>query len=251
MLVFVFDSSFEGLLTAIYESYYQKHPYFRIETQEEHITSFLEDELFIDTDSQKAQRVSTAIRSKISDAALDYAYTASLSELPGISNEISLYIRKGFSIGASINSYLTDPSVMAVHKASSKVTFETHRLTGLVRFKRLKSSIYYSSIEPDGNVLTMLAPHFAERLKDQKWVIHDLKRNLAVIYDTKKWVVETIHPQQRELANPTGLSDVDSDYEQLWKLYFKHISIESRRNLKLQKQFMPARYWLHLTEKRF
>lgn len=57
-----------------------------------------------------------------------------------------------------------------------KVSRESHRMLGLIRFRNLPEDIYYAPIKPDFNILTILAPHFARRLPSQKWVIHDKKK---------------------------------------------------------------------------
>ena len=38
-------------------------------------------------------------------------------------------------------------------------------------------------------------------------------------------------------------------FKQLWKTYFKAISIRERLNPRKQRNDMPVRYWKHLTEK--
>ena len=38
-------------------------------------------------------------------------------------------------------------------------------------------------------------------------------------------------------------------YQELWKGYFKAMTIKERINLKLQRQHLPKRYWKYLTEK--
>jgi len=37
-------------------------------------------------------------------------------------------------------------------------------------------------------------------------------------------------------------------FQEMWKSYHKAITIKERINPKLQKQFMPRRYWKYLTE---
>jgi len=37
--------------------------------------------------------------------------------------------------------------------------------------------------------------------------------------------------------------------QMLWKKYFKSMAIEERKNLKLQQQNMPKKYWKYLVEK--
>jgi len=38
-------------------------------------------------------------------------------------------------------------------------------------------------------------------------------------------------------------------FQDLWKEYFHNVSIEDRKNTKRQQQFLPKKYWKHLTEK--
>jgi probable DNA metabolism protein len=249
MICYIYDNSFEGLLTAIYDSFYKIQKPDSIIPMRDFQDNFIYENIIINTDIQKSNKVYASIKCKISDTALENAYNAYLSEIPDISTHIYNYLVFGWKIGKTLDMYLTDSRVIMVHKAVQKVLYENHRLTGLIRFKKIKGNIFYSSIEPDHNVLTLLAPHFSERFMDQKWIIHDLKRNLAAIYDKRKWILQTLYSKTKEPFNTSIIKETDMDFENLWKLYFKHISIESKRNIKLQKQHMPSRYWKHLTEK--
>jgi probable DNA metabolism protein len=107
----------------------------------------------------------------------------------------------------------------------------------------MEGDYYYAALEPDYNIISLLALHFSKRLSDQRWVIHDLKRKSAVVYDKEGWFLTSI-------AKPLNshLSTDEKDFQGLWKLYFKNIAIENRKNPRLQKQYMPVRYWAHLVE---
>jgi probable DNA metabolism protein len=43
-------------------------------------------------------------------------------------------------------------------------------------------------------------------------------------------------------------SDREMFYQALWKSYFKNIAIGERKNPRLQRQFIPRRYWKNLVE---
>ena len=45
------------------------------------------------------------------------------------------------------------------------------------------------------------------------------------------------------------LTGAETDYQELWKAYFKSVDIPERRNLKLHLQHVPKRYWKYLVEK--
>jgi len=46
------------------------------------------------------------------------------------------------------------------------------------------------------------------------------------------------------------LQEGEEFYQKLWKSYFTHINIQERKNLKLQRQHMPRRFWKYLPEMR-
>ena len=43
-------------------------------------------------------------------------------------------------------------------------------------------------------------------------------------------------------------SDSDKEFENLWSVFYKATDIEERKNLRLQRQMMPKRYWKHIFE---
>lgn len=243
-MYYVYDGSFEGLLTAIFESYYRKQQPARILCNSNLQHNLLEENIYILTDEEKASRVYNSIRDKISPEALKNVYYTYLSEQEDAGTWIYDYIRFGYKVGHKIDLYLTDDRVQNIHKTRKKVSFEAHRMLGLLRFKQINTDTYYAPISPDNNIVTLLAPHFSERLPDQNWVIHDTKRNIAAIFDKIEWYVTNININQFDIFYAGN-----DPYEQLWKQYFASIAIKNRINPKLQRQHMPARYWLYLVEK--
>jgi len=244
MLCYTYDGSFSGLLSAIYEIYYRHRiPQEIVPAGSSNLQLFVQQE-HIACDEGKASRVYEAIDSKISSRALRNAYCAYLSEHPQAGLWIFEYLRLGWKLGPRVDLHLTDERVHRVHKLRSKVKAEQHRLLGLVRFQRYQPDIYYSAIEPDHNVAELLAPHFASRLADQNWIIHDLRRDLAVVFNRREWVATGFTLKQK-----LELEVDEKYYQRLWKQYYDSIAITSRKNPRLQKQFMPERYWKHLVEK--
>ena len=64
------------------------------------------------------------------------------------------------------------------------------------------------------------------------------------MYNKNDWVVTNL--TEKELP---PLSNREKEIQEIWKKYFKHIAIKERKNSKLQKSFMPVRYWKYLVEK--
>ena len=243
ILIFIYDGSFEGMLTAIFEAYYQKLYPDKIQSSLNNQLSFVDNHVVIKTDSSKADRVYHSILNKISQEALELVYRVFLSNYEDKETLIYRYLRLGWKIGGRINLHLSDETVLTVHKVSQRVGLEAHRFTGFVRFRVLEGDIYYSSIEPDNNILELLAPHFAERYCNQKWIIHDLKRDQAVIHDMKEWRMLYEIPNLK-----LTYSEDEESYQKMWKEFFKTIAVETRSNPRQQKSFMPVRYWKNILE---
>lgn len=244
MLVYVYDGSFEGLLTAIYEAYYRKQSPGRLETKENLQFGLLDEFVYIETDETKSSRVYASIQDKISSEALDWVYHVYLSNEMQAGTYIYEYLKLGWKMGQKVNLNLSDDRVLRVYKIFQRVAFEVHRMMGFVRFRLAEGGIYYASISPDNNIIELLAPHFSERLADQKWILHDVGRGTAVLYNTCDWIITEFGSEKMIL-----IDKAESDYQRLWKDFFNTIGIASRQNPRLQKQLMPKRYWKHLIEK--
>lgn len=254
---YIYDGSFEGLLTCIYEAYYRHETPIFI-TEDIKYKLQMENSLFellekvddslspinIETDMNKYNRVYNAILNKISSEALDTIYHVFLSELTGFEILILDYVRLGFKIGFDINKHLQDSRVLKMIKTERKVIFEAHRMLGFIRFERT-NNFYYSAYEPDHNITSIITPHFTERLADQNFIIHDIKRELAAVYNKKSWYITSL--TKNNISTLINM-EVHNCYEELWKNYFESASIKQRENLKNQKRQMPKRYWKHLPE---
>lgn len=244
MLYYIYDGTFDGMLTAIYEAYYRRERPDKITLEDNPQENFIVHKVCIHTDSEKAQKVYNSIQTKISSQALKNVFYAFLSEINDSETAIYQYLKLGWTIGKDVDMNLSNDAVLKVHNLYQKVARERHAMLGLIRFNRLENDIYYSQIEPQYNIVGLAAPHFASRLSDENWVIHDLKRGIAVMYNKKEWIIKDI-----DIIEELKFEKDEEMYQQLWKIYFKTIAIKNRINPRLQKRNMPVRYWKHLTEK--
>lgn len=242
MKVYVYDGSFEGLMTCIYESYYVKRPD-KIYSTISYQGDLLHEDQFIITDPEKAFKVTKAIALKLSETFFHKIVNAFFSEDYEVGNYIHELLRQGFKQGPEIIVDMSNPIVYPVLKLANAVSRETHLFVGLVRFVELKGGVYYCQFSPTYNQVPLLAEHFSKRLENQSWVIHDIERNLAVFYDTHDWYVNEFHGLESYV-----LSDEELLYQTLWKTFHTHIAIEERKNPRLQRSFMPKKYWKYLIE---
>ncbi len=241
-MIYVTDGSFEGILTAVFVAYENKEIPESIVSKDFYQVSLDSAVREIDKNIEKSGRVYNTVAEKMSQEALETMYKAWLSEHCEIGTALYKYIKIGLKIGRKVLSYLQNPDVLMINDLAYKVGAEAHRFLGILRFKKLDNGLYYSRIEPDNNITMIIAEHFKERLSDQPWIIHDAKRNVYALYDTNQVIFINEY-----IPIPEG-SNEDIIFEQLWKNYFKAIAIESRKNHKLQKQYLPRRYWKNITE---
>ncbi len=243
MLYYIYDGSFTGLLSAIYEIYYRRQVPDALLAGGLDCPNLFAEEEIITTDESKAGKVYDAIDEKIGSRSLRNAYNAYLSEHPESPLWIYNYLDLGWKLGSRLDMLLTDERVRRIHSLSQKVGLEKHRMLGLLRFQLVQTNTYYAAIEPDSNIVELIAPHFATRMANQDWVIHDIKRNLAAIYNQKEWVSTPL-----TLQESLELTREEKYYQKLWQQYYAKIAVTSRINPRLQRQCMPQRYWKHLVE---
>lgn len=239
---YLYDGTFEGFLTCIHWHYYHEKAS-GIYPKDRYQASILSDSLEIDSDSEKADIVYDAIRAKISDYDLKRIYRVFLSSDEDKETKLLKYIVLGFKKGFMTSSLHGDPVVYDVQALEIKVSREINRLTGLIRFSALDNNILYASIDPDHDIIEFLADHFADRLKNESFVIHDTRRSKAVIATSGQWFITRFDDE-----GLPGLSAGEDICRSLWKMYFDSIAIKERTNPRCQKTLMPVRYWKNLTE---
>lgn len=244
MLYYTYDGSFDGLLTCIYEAYYRKEIPEKILPKEDYEGNLLSKEVYIDTDEEKAKRVYDSIKSKISNRALENVFYTYLAELPDLEIWIYRYLKLGWKMGRNVDLKLADDRVLKIHNTRLGVDRERHLMLGLIRFRLLEGNIYYAPFEPKFNIVGLIAPHFAERLADQNWIIHDVKRGVGAVYNREEWIISDI-----DIKKEPKYGEDEVIYQSLWKEYFKSIAIKNRINPRLQKRNMPMKYWRYLVEK--
>lgn len=244
MRAYLHDGTFEGLLTTIFEAFYGRERPGEICSEESYRPSLVMEPVPVETDRSKADRVCRGIREKISPAALEKVTYAYLSETEGAGLAIYDYLRLGFRLGPEVNLHVSHDAFLAIDRLERKVRLERHRMLSFVRFKAV-GDFFYASIEPDHSVLSLITAHFSARLPEENFILHDLRRELAFFHRPGD---SGFAPLSRKEAGAFLENTGDAYYSSLWKEFFTTIAVEGRTNPRLQKSFMPVRYWKHLTE---
>jgi len=251
MTTLVYDGSFEGLLTAVFEVYERRLQQIKLYTGTWRNSALFEDVVRIVTGEEKYKRVLTGLGKKISAAAIQHLYIAWLSETKGCDEAIVGYIRHVFDSPVNIEEDFGNKYVLRITELVQMVRRERHRMEAFVRFEKLADEIFYSAVEPDFNVLPLLIRHFKDRYADQKWIIYDIRRQYGIYYDLNDVEFMEIDFSKKNQASRTSSlqSEDEGLYQHLWKNYFTSVNIASRKNMKLHLRHIPKRYWKHLTEK--
>lgn len=247
MRIYLCEDSFEGIMTAVYDAWASGlgHDNVRLELKGEYnLELFAEYETVI-PDEEKAKKVVRTLRQKVSETVFEYVYKAAMSQETKKADRIYRFIVLAIKNGASIVHQLGNSSVMDVFSMVRNVSNESHLLLGFIRFRELENGVLYARITPKNHVLTIVAPHFEDRLSGENWVIYDAVHQMAAIHPrNSQWVLSKEVQIEEQLAN----SEKESGYEELWKIFFHTIGIEARENPKCQRNMLPIWYRKNMLE---
>ncbi len=254
MYVFIYDKTFEGLLTLVFESFLQKKQPSIIIGEQTPLPLIYDEIIFITPDEEKASRVWKGLNKKLSKEACRMLTITFLSELPDIELIIFHYIRKAFESELSIETNFADEHTLELSKIYRKVSREAERMRMFIRFQKAADDLFFAPIEPLYNVIPLIIEHFKDRFADQKWVIYDLRRKYGIYYNLDKVQEIRFEDPQFNLENGSLdeelMAEDEKKFQALWKNYFNSMTIKERINPKLHVQMLPKRFWKYLPEKR-
>lgn len=251
-MIYIFDASLEGLLTAIFEWFERRPGPTELVTIQNHQPTAFSEALLIVNDPTKADRVWKGLRKKLDRMWMRRFYCAYLSELPEAYTALFEFACYLFSQADGVEKNYGNIHVLSVAQTAKKVEREKHRMEAFIRFQQTADGMFYCGIDPDFNVLPLIMKHFKDRYSDQQWIIYDLKRGYGLFYDlenVEEIAMESTKNLTAGLTSKTLLSEQESLYALLWKDYFKSTNIPARKNTRLHVQHVPKRYWKYLTEK--
>lgn len=247
MTILNFDGSWYGLLCCIFHVYEYKLDAVSVSNSVHSQVDAFSSKREVYTDPEQAARVSKGLAGKLSAKGLGDLYACFLSELPEAPSLIVRYARAVFSEGLTEKAF-GNADVLKVTQIAKMVSRERHRMKAFIRFQLTADNVYFAEIEPDFNVLPLIAGHFKRRYADQEWIIYDKRRKYGIYYDLQK-IEEVQFTFSKGKTNTSVFSESEALYQNMWKDYFKHVSIDSRKNTALHLRHVPKRYWKHLIEK--
>lgn len=251
-MIFLYDGTYYGLLSVIFETYRIKARPKRILPEADWRGSLFEEPLVVDTRKDWAGRVRKGVIRQTSRKAERMLYRCLLSERPDVEMLIYDFVHKAMKSKTNWADNFLDDTVLQLQQIDKKMGREVHRMHAFVRFQKTKDEIYYAVIEPDFDVLPLITRHFEKRYPAQTWLIYDTRRHYGMYYDQTKTEAITFaekdHLQLRQCSSAI-LEEKETTYQEAWQTYFSSTNIPERKNMKLHLQHVPRRYWKYLTEK--
>ena len=242
MRVYVYDGSFEGLLTVFHGLFRDKAQPLAIHRRGAVAQGFLAETVEVEADPAKADALYKTMERRMTSRAVRLLYLAHLSEECDGEMRLFAFVHRGWQLGERLLDDLGDPRVAAVMRMANRVERERERFLGLVRF-RDAGTFFYAPIEPTCRLLPLLGDHFVRRLPSMKWMIHDVGRKEALVYNEEEWYLTPC-----DLSGVTDFGSREKYYQHLWRTYFAVAAVESRKNPKRQRNRMPKKVWKWLVE---
>ena len=273
MTVFRYDKTFEGLLTAVFDAYARRMWPDVLLAEGEPAPLFTTEDHTVVTDTEKSNRVWTALAKKLPRDVCNMLVMGWLSEEPGVDMMLVRYMRRVFDSAQKIYTDFSDPDVLRIKQLALKVSHEREHLMQFTRFQKGADTpdthdtdtpndagaptghgagaTYFAPVSPRYNALPLAIPYFRDRFRDQKWLIYDIKRRYGYYYDLHEVTEITMEDDTHLLGgkiDPALLAPDEDMFQSMWKKYIDSMAIKERLNARLQRQHMPRRFWPLLTE---
>lgn len=240
--ILIYDGSFAGFFSAVFESYR-----LRLQVCNICICSHYQGDLFceridVETDMESAKRIKRGIIQRAGEDILETLYRAFLSEDDSVEMKLYAYLKRLF--GPECDFAPRNPlsaEMIPVLQLAQSVTREYDLYLGMVRFQKVNESLYVARILPKYNIVSMLAPHFKRRLPDQEWLIFDEKRKYGIHYNQSSL-------SEVEIEN-FSLPKDDDEICRGWEAYYRSVNIKERENPLCLRRMLPGRYWDALPER--
>lgn len=251
--IYICEDSVDGIFTAIYLAWSSRygHNNIKIEAKSKggHYTNLelFSDYITVDTDYELALKVAKSIKEKISLDVYEILCRIALSNYEAKADLMYRFLILGFHLGPKVMECLSNEIVNQIFRINKNVNNEVHHMLGFVRFSQQENGLLTSVIHPKNNVISLITPHFVDRLPEEKFVIYDENRHLASLHiPSRPWVLLELSDLDKDIFKQFTY-DEDS-YKDLWKIFFQRISIKERENYKLQRNNLPLRFRKDMTE---
>ena len=240
-MILLYDSTFEGFLSLIYEVYYKK-------LKPTNIYKTLPNEIIFDevktieTNEENYKKVLEAIKTKFTKNILEKILNIFMCDSKDFEMALLEYIILGFKDARQLSN-INNSCVFYLNSLQKELFKNVHKMYAFIRFEELEDGSLYAKLECKFNVVYFLAKHFLKRFNNQNFIIHDISRKLAFIK-----IDDNYSLQEVAFFEEPNKSQNEDKFQKLWKSFFSGVTIKERINPKLQTQLVPLIYRTYMTE---
>ncbi|MGJ0298241.1 TIGR03915 family putative DNA repair protein [Aliarcobacter cryaerophilus] len=240
-MILLYDGTFEGFLSLVYEVYYKKLKPTKIyKTLPNEI--LFEEILEINSSKESGIKVLNAIKTKFPKEILEKILNIFMCDSKEFEMALLEYIIIGFKEVKQLYN-INNSCVFYLNNLEKELFRVTHKLTGFIRFEELEDKTLYAKIECKFNVIYFLGKHFLKRFNNQNFIIHDINRKLAFLKIQNAYSIKEV-----AFFDEPNYSPNEEKFQKLWKSFFSGVTINERTNLKLQTQMVPLLYRTYMSE---
>ena len=240
-MILVYDGTFEGVLSLVYEVYYKRlNPIKIYKTLPNEI--LFEEILEIITLKDNAIKVLNAIKTKFPKEILEKILNIFMCDSKEFELVLLEYIIIGFKESKQLYN-INNSCVFYINSLEKELFKNVHRMSGFIRFEELEDKTLYAKIESKFNIVYFLGRHFLKRFNNQNFIIHDLNRKLAFVKIQNDYSIKEV-----AFFDEPNYSQNEEKFQKLWKSFFSGVTINERTNLKLQTQMVPLLYRTYMSE---
>ena len=240
-MILVYDGTFEGFLSLVYEVYYKKLKPIKIyKTLPNEI--IFEEILEIETSQDNVLKVLNAIKTKFPKEILEKILNIFMCDSKEFEMALLEYIIIGFKETKQLFN-INNSCVFYLNSLEKELFRNVHKMTGFIRFEELEDATLYAKVESKFNIVYFLGKHFLKRFNNQNFIIHDLNRKLAFVKIENDFSVQEV-----AFFDEPNYSSNEQKFQKLWKSFFSGVTIKERINSKLQQQMVPLIYRTYMSE---
>ena len=240
-MILVYDGSFEGFLSLVYEVYYKKLKPTKIyKTLPNEI--IFEEILEIQTSEENSTKVLKAIKTKFPKPIVEKILNIFMCDSRAFEVALLEFIIIGFKDTKQLFN-INNSSVFYLSNLEKELFKNVHKMYAFLRFEELDDDTLYAKLECKFNVVYFLAKHFLKRFNNQNFIIHDINRKIAFIKTKDDYSIQEV-----AFFDEPNYSANEEKFQKLWKRFFKGVTIEERINPKLQQQLVPLIYRTYMSE---
>lgn len=250
MVVYRCEDTVESIFTAIYQAYEEKR------NLDDTLLCLTDDPLLfsedvtVKADEEKTRKVMNTLTRRFGWKDCLHLNMALAAEDGDKAQAVYRTVVHGLRRGCGRGHLFDNLADEYIHKAFALgrgVSTEVGHQKQFLRFQELDDGLLFSRIGPKNDVLAFVMPHFADRLPIENFVIYDEKRNLFGIHPAKRaWYL--FWGQEADVSPQLHYSGEEMRYQELFRQFCRTITIQGRKNPKLQQSMLPLRFREYMVE---